>query len=189
MDGEPDPPGAYGEGCSLNFNDNGNDYDSPGGAPSFGQAISPVVDSSALPEGSPLYLSFYNYWETEDQPGSNWDRRGLEVSTDGFETSEEFDVGHNEDNENMWFPTVIDLSAYAGKSFQFRFYFDTVDSVANDGVGWFVDDVVVAPAPPELPPEICDDQMDNDFDLQVDCDDKDCAFDSSCVLRMRATRP
>jgi len=181
VDGEPDPPGAYGEGCSLNFNDNGNDYDSPGGAPSFGQATSPVVDASALPPGSPLYLSFYNFWETEDEPNSNWDKRGLEISTDGFESSEEVNVGHTEDNENTWFPTVIDLSAYSGKSFQFRFYFDTVDSVSNDGVGWFVDDVVVSATPPELPPEICDDQVDNDFDLKVDCDDKDCAFDAGCV--------
>jgi hypothetical protein len=181
VDGLPDPPGAYSGGCSLNFNDDGNDYDSPAGAPSFGQAISPVIDASALAIGTPLYLSFYNYWQTEDEPNSNWDKRGLEVSTDGFESSEEFNVGHTDDNENTWFPTVVDLSAYAGKTFQFRFYFDTVDSVSNDGVGWFIDDVVVATTPPELPPEVCDDNQDNDFDLKEDCADSDCAFDPACV--------
>ena len=74
VDGEPDPPGAYGEGCSLNFNDNGNDYDSPGGAPSFGQAISPIVDSSALPEEARsicLFTTTGKRKTSQDQTGTD----------------------------------------------------------------------------------------------------------------------
>jgi hypothetical protein len=38
---------------------------------------------------------------------------------------------------------ALSLSAFAGKSIQLRFRFDSVDSTANTFKGWLVDDVVV----------------------------------------------
>jgi hypothetical protein len=50
-----------------------------------------------------------------------------------------------------WTPgQVIDLSAYAGDTIQIRFYFDTIDPVANDYRGWYIDDFWVANLPPAL---------------------------------------
>jgi hypothetical protein len=38
---------------------------------------------------------------------------------------------------------AVSLSAYAGKSIQLRFTFDSKDSYANAYTGWLLDDVVV----------------------------------------------
>lgn len=38
----------------------------------------------------------------------------------------------------------ISLAAYAGKTIQLRFSFDSKDSYANAYTGWLVDDVIVA---------------------------------------------
>ncbi len=37
----------------------------------------------------------------------------------------------------------ISLSAYAGRSIQLRFTFDSKDSYANAFTGWLIDDVIV----------------------------------------------
>jgi hypothetical protein len=41
----------------------------------------------------------------------------------------------------------VDLSAYAGKSVQLRWYFDTLDPILNNFEGWYVDDVKIDAAP------------------------------------------
>lgn len=181
VDDTPNPPAAYGDGCSLNFNDGVGSYGSADGQASFGQTISPIIDASSVPAGAPLFLSFYNYWQTDDGPNGNYDQRGVEVSADGFETATSFNAGHMPENEEQWFPHVIDLGAFVGTTFQVRFFLDTQDSILNEGVGWFIDDFRVGSTPPDLPPEACADGKDNDFDLAVDCDDVDCAFDAACT--------
>jgi len=39
---------------------------------------------------------------------------------------------------------TVDLSAYEGKDLRIRFRFNSVDGYANDGEGWFIDDVEVS---------------------------------------------
>ena len=46
----------------------------------------------------------------------------------------------------QWVSRSIDLSAYAGKTIQLRFAFDTGDELFNDFEGWYVDDVSVLDA-------------------------------------------
>ncbi|MGQ0535182.1 MAG: fibronectin type III domain-containing protein [Methanobacteriota archaeon] len=58
-------------------------------------------------------------------------------------------------SQTTFAPVSIDLSPYVGGTAKVRFSFDTVDSVANDFLGWLVDDVQVtgsAPPPPPPPP-------------------------------------
>ena len=40
---------------------------------------------------------------------------------------------------------ALSLAAFAGKSIQIRFSFDSKDNYANEQVGWMVDDVRVTP--------------------------------------------
>ena len=42
-----------------------------------------------------------------------------------------------------WVMSVLDLSSFAGETIQIRYYFDTIDNIANDYPGWFFDDVLV----------------------------------------------
>ena len=46
-------------------------------------------------------------------------------------------------NTNAWVERSFDLSAYGGSVGRLRFYFDTMDSVANDFEGYYFDDVSI----------------------------------------------
>ena len=45
--------------------------------------------------------------------------------------------------DNSWWKETVNLSAYAGKSVQLELRFDTLDTLNNLWLGWFVDDLVV----------------------------------------------
>ncbi len=123
--------------CSLNFN-NGKDY------VNGTQAVAGIAATAAvlkLPAGKSVRLRFASYHDTETS--NDYDRRWVEVSSDGFKTAV---VGRQLDNgakAKTWSTELLDLGPLAGKTVALRFRFDSVDSYANDHLGWFVDDVVV----------------------------------------------
>ncbi len=176
VDALPGPPAFYSPGCSLNFNKDGGGYGSPGVA-SHAIATSPVIDLTGV---DVAWLGFWQYWKTGDGPTSGWDKRGVRVSTDGFQTFVELPQSHATGNEAQWFHTALDLSPFAGQEIQIRFWFDSVDSVSNGGAGWFVDDLVVSVEQPSAVPEVCDDGVDNDADGLTDCVDPACEGAPGC---------
>ena len=175
IDGLPDPPAFVSGDCSLNFNDDVDSYSSGAGVPSSATTTSLPVDAS---EATTIWLSYMDYWDTEEGPGTatpGFDLAEVRVSTDDFETFTSFEVGHTVADKAMWAARAIDLSAFAGSIFQVQFWFDSVDSVANAGAGWFIDDLSISAG------EVCGDGFDNDGDGLVDCVDDDCASDPICA--------
>ena len=51
------------------------------------------------------------------------------------------------DTNPAWTEVTIDLTPYVGGNVYIRFWFDTVDSVANGFEGWLIDDVTLLAAP------------------------------------------
>jgi subtilisin family serine protease len=47
---------------------------------------------------------------------------------------------------STWTAASVSLGAYVGQTVQIRFFFDTIDSIANNYEGWFVDDVAIGTA-------------------------------------------
>jgi uncharacterized repeat protein (TIGR01451 family) len=83
-------------------------------------------------------LRWYNWVETEDfSPYDDW---RVEVSSDGGASWSVVYDGQGA-SRPYWQDLWADLSAYAGQSIRVRFVFDSVDEVANDTLGWYVDDV------------------------------------------------
>jgi archaellum component FlaG (FlaF/FlaG flagellin family) len=107
------------------------------GGSNSGSLVSPPIDLTGLSEAA---LSFWYWYETEDQ-GSAWDQRWVLISVDGGppEPLEQL----SEDDMNTWQRHTADLSSYVGHSVQIIFFFDTIDEIANDYEGWYVDDVTV----------------------------------------------
>jgi len=162
-------PGYASADCSLNFNDDIDSYDSTVGA-SYGVARSPGI---AIPATSgPKWLFFSSYYDTSDDIDSGWDQFFVVGNPGGLVLGN----GSTDDDEQKWTPVSLDISALSGQYAQFEFTFDSVDGIANDGAGWFVDDVCVL-----VPPaEVCDNSADDDFDGATDCDDSDCVGQPSC---------
>ena len=124
--------------------------------------VSPAV---ALPTGqNPVTLKFWNYQEMEDGGASCYDGGLLEVSTNGggswtqvpdgdlltdpydgpidsgFSNPRAGDLAWCGDPQ-PWLNSIVDVSAYAGQTVQFRWVMATDSSVSHPG--WDVDDVLV----------------------------------------------
>jgi hypothetical protein len=121
-------------------------YDTGGN--NSGSLVSPPID---LTEFSRANLSFWYWYETEDE-GSMYDQRSLLVSVDGAlpEPLEQL-FG---DDMNTWQQHSTDISGYVGHSVQIIFSFDTIDAIANDYEGWYVDDLIVTGFVPVSDPNI-----------------------------------
>jgi hypothetical protein len=120
--------------------------------------VSPAV---ALPaEGAGLTLQFWN-WQQMESLGSDecWDGGIVEISTNGGTTwtylptplmlTDPYDgpvsgLGSLDGwcgDPQEWLKSVVDISAYAGQSVQFRFRIGSDSSVGREG--WYIDDVLV----------------------------------------------
>ncbi len=125
--------------------------------------VSPAV---ILPTGeNPLTMSFWNYQHMETRTGGCYDGGILEISTDGganwtqvpdanlltdpydgpISTSFSNPLGGLDawcgNNPQPYLDSLVDISAYAGQTVQFRFRLGTDSSVSRPG--WDIDDVVV----------------------------------------------
>jgi hypothetical protein len=166
VDASPNPPGFRSPGCSLNYN-NGNNFNS--GNTNSGNATFPLLDATAAKAGAPLVLEF---WVSGSGEGGNpYDALTVEASIDDKTwTTLVLGTGGKSvppPGNTVWAKHTVALSAYAGKKFRLRFRFDTVDSVANDGAGPFIDDVLV---------------YDPSCSKDADCDDKNNCTTDTCAL-------
>jgi hypothetical protein len=107
------------------------------GSTNHGALISP---SFAVPATGPATVSFNYILKTE--ASSSYDKAQLQINSGaGWITLASYNAVAE---STTWkAATPVSLTAYAGKSVQLRFYFDTVDSGSNSYEGWYVDDVVV----------------------------------------------
>jgi extracellular elastinolytic metalloproteinase len=87
-------------------------------------------------------LSFDYYRVVESYNGS-YDQTEVDiVSSSG--TTTVFALDSSDASTAAWTSSgAISLASYAGQAIQVVFRFDTIDNIANDFTGWFIDDVVV----------------------------------------------
>ncbi len=117
------------------------------GTANSGFLTSPPV---AIPS-SGNYLRFWYRYETEGA-GVHWDRRWVQVSTNGSTYNNLLQL--HDDPANVWLQSpVIDLSAYAGQTVRIRFLFETLDAALNGYQGWFIDDISINTSPPPVCPD------------------------------------
>jgi len=89
-------------------------------------------------------VSFQYLRRVESTSSGSYDRTTLEVSSDGSTWKSVWSRDSRDASTSGWQSSgELSLAAYAGKSIQLRFSFDSVDSYSNDNVGWLVDDVRV----------------------------------------------
>ena len=114
---------------------NGVNYDT--GARNNGWLVSGWIDLSTV---SSATLSFRSWYRTEDT-GTSWDRKLVQVSLDGTNWTQVLQVSGAAE---QWTTQTVDLAAFAGRPIRVRFLFDTIDAIANQFEGWYVDDVRVS---------------------------------------------
>ncbi len=136
-DATPAVPGALTGGASLNFN-NGTNFSN--GKSVSGTALAKYFYDATAVTGS-MTLTFLSYNGVETL--GTYDKRYVELSTDGFVTVAQTVVLDNAKNSKVWWAETIDISGLKGKKFQLRFRFDSVDAQNNTTPGWFIDEVAV----------------------------------------------
>jgi hypothetical protein len=125
---------------------NVNNYETANSEPNKGSATSNFeVNLTNLVNP---WVSFATLYETETS-GTDYDQRWLEISNDNFSTVLA-QVQLQNDVMGMWSYKQISLDPTWG-AVKFRFNFDTVDELANNFSGWFVDDFEVFATPNCLP--------------------------------------
>ncbi|QQR75843.1 MAG: choice-of-anchor J domain-containing protein [Holophagales bacterium] len=126
--------------------------------------VSPAIVLPATASG--LTLQFWNYQSFEDNPPNCYDGAIIEVTTNGGTTWTQIPNGSLQTDPyngtisasfsnpmaNLsawcgdpqdWLNSVVDLSAYAGNTVQFRFRIGTDTSAGRAPDGWHIDDVKV----------------------------------------------
>ncbi|MFH0954024.1 MAG: beta-galactosidase [Verrucomicrobiota bacterium] len=113
---------------------NGSNYNT--GVRSSGSLVSRWIDLTGISRAT---LAFKSWYRTEDT-GTTWDRKLVYVSADGTNWAQ---VGQVSGSNQQWTAQALDLGAYSGQRIKLRFFFDTVDGLANQFEGWYVDDVKI----------------------------------------------
>ncbi|NBD16586.1 MAG: S8 family serine peptidase [Cyanobacteria bacterium] len=105
-----------------------------------GRITSPEIDLTAV---SGAELSFNYFLEAEGGPP--WDEAQVLISQDGgaFQQIASKNNGDLVNGTPEWTNATFDLTPYVGSTIQVQFDFDTLDDIANDFEGWYVDDVTV----------------------------------------------
>lgn len=105
-----------------------------------GWARSPTIDLSGSTSAT---LKFTHFWETESFSGT-YDVMQIQVSSNGgssWTTIKQIDS--SDANPSTFVSESLDVSSFISSSFRIRFRFDSEDSISNDFLGWYVDDVEV----------------------------------------------
>jgi hypothetical protein len=146
-DATPVAPAAPGSPPnSLNFNDG---VDFSNGVTVSGSATSPVVN---LAGATTATLTFVCMYQTETTSAtSTFDQRRVQMSTDNFAGTPPVNTQLGATGTSpcpamlSWhthsFPVPTALLA---ANFRIRFFFNSGDSIANTGQGWFVDNVLLS---------------------------------------------
>jgi hypothetical protein len=102
--------------------------------------VSPLIDLSSA--SGPVAMMFTENYFTE----AGWDFCMVDVSTNGGTNWIHLRGGYGDSpsgDSYGWKITTLNLSPYAGKQINIRFFFDTADSIFNNFTGWFIDNVAV----------------------------------------------
>ncbi len=135
--GAGDPcPNAHSGAVSWYYGNAACNYDT--GVRNSGSLTSPEITIPASAKSA--FVSFWYYYQTESA-GTVWDQRFVQISTDGINFTSLTQLSG--DAMNTWIQKSVDVSAYAGKTVQLRFFFDTLDNIANNFKGWYIDDLAV----------------------------------------------
>ncbi len=114
------------------------DYDT--GASNVGRLVSPVIEGVTADS----MLRFDYFRQVEDYLDDSVDRTLVAVRAIGGSWATVWSKDSRDASENAWTPSGdISLASWAGQDIQIRFTFTTRDEIANDFVGWLVDDVEV----------------------------------------------
>lgn len=118
-----------------------NNYDN--GARNSGTLTSPIftVPGSAT-------LSFRSWHQTES--GTSYDRKWVQVVSSTGAVLQDFPL--IDGSQEQWVTRTYSLSSFTGQDVRLAFRFDTIDSIANGFLGWFVDDVSVTGTTSSQPP-------------------------------------
>lgn len=120
----------YGQEGVFNFNT---------GSANSGRLISPSIDLTGA--SASAFLEFSHFASVEGMP---WEHPIVQVSTDdGANWTTVFE----ENNTLQFVYRLVDISAFVGQIIRIGFFFDTIDAIANDFEGWYVDDVRVTTDP------------------------------------------
>jgi hypothetical protein len=143
--GEPTflaPPPFSGSNCW------GTNLDGP-----YGDLVTSVLTSPVfhLPDGDTLRLSFHHWYWVDSEDGGNV--QVLDPDMEDWVTVEPiggypddniiiliYEPGYNGKLED-WEPAIFPLDQYAGRDFQFRFYFRS--TIEGHKVGWYIDDIAL----------------------------------------------
>ena len=115
------------------------------GSTNSGSLTSPIID---LTNFSSATLAFETFYQTEST-GTLWDQRKIQIGVDGVFIEVDQLSG---DPMMEWNAYATDISSYAGKNVQIRFFFDTVDGYINDYEGWYIDDILIFGEKENVPP-------------------------------------
>lgn len=118
------------------------------GQRNFGALTSPVITLPPIPHNSAIVLTFDHFFRAQDIFSTIRDNgyvRVIDIAT-GEITQVAF-INNNTVGSlggESFQREEINLSAFAGKSIQIQFYFDTIDAMNNDAEGWFIDNITVS---------------------------------------------
>lgn len=115
----------YGDPSKWNFDN---------GKANSGYATSPYI---SLPSGLYILLTLKIFMDTE--AGASYDKLNISIESEGLPTVIIWQK--SEILLNQFFAVNVNLSAWAGHDVRLKITFDTVDSIANTGLGVFIDDV------------------------------------------------
>ncbi len=103
-----------------------------------GWARSPTINLSGYTQA---WLNFTHFWQTESYAG-NYDILRIQVSTNnGSSWTTVKSYNASDPNPSVYIDERIPVTP--SSQFRIRFQFDSVDSSANDFLGWYIDDLSV----------------------------------------------
>jgi hypothetical protein len=133
---------------SLNYN-NGTDFSGQ----NSGAARSPAINLLNATSGT---LTFQCWYQTETT-GTTYDQRWFRIinADTGAQLTNSQLAGSGGaitcPSMSSWHEHSIDLTNVVGNNIQLEFFFNTVDQVANNYPGWFIDDILIL-TPDVTPP-------------------------------------
>ena len=149
----PYPPGITMNGWAAYYGKD--DFDSPNyneGKRTLGYLESPAIPLDRALAGYGIKLAFKSWRWVEEYQG-DFDKTWVEVKLNNGEWKKIWTKSSRDPSEKTWIWVETDTGLTVpedGGSLYIRFGFDSVDSYANNYVGWLIDEVTVTLVPAEL---------------------------------------
>jgi hypothetical protein len=118
-------------------------FDFPAGQAHSGNLTSPVINIPSAATDAELRFRFAYSGENGAPPGG-YDNASVQLSQNGGPFNMIHAITGGSFAQNQWNLASVDLSNYAGNNIQLRWNFNTVDGIANTGLGLQIDSVIIA---------------------------------------------